>query len=161
MAEGNPKRLKQLRKKAGEYFEEIAADYSATYAQFFHMTLTWLWKRIFQGIEVDRAELGVLRDWARRGPLIYVPSHKSHVDYLALNYVLYQHHMYTPRIAAGQNLTFWPMGQIFRKSGAFFIRRTFHGGRLYPERAGQVHQSAARGRLPDGVFHRRRPQPER
>ena len=133
MAGGNIKQLKQLRKKAGEYFDEIAADYNIAYIQLFHKALTWFWKKIFQGIDIDLAEIGLLREWARKGPLIYVPSHKSHIDYLVLNYVLFQQHMHIPRVAAGKNLAFWPMGHVFRKSGAFFIRRTFRASRLYPE----------------------------
>jgi len=41
--------------------------------------------------------------------------------------------MHPPRVAAGKNLAFWPLGWIFRDSGAFFIRRRFHGARLYAE----------------------------
>lgn len=131
MAGGKPERVKQLRKKAGGYFDEIAADYNIAYIQAFHIVLTWLWKKIFQGIDVDPAEFAVVREWARKGPVVYVPSHKSHIDYLVLNHFLYQHYMHTPRTAAGRNLSFWPMGHIFRKSGAFFIRRSFKGARLY------------------------------
>ena len=36
-----------------------------------------------------------------------------------------------PHIAAGINLNFWPAGPIFRRGGAFFIRRTFKGNKLY------------------------------
>jgi len=123
----------QLRKNAGDYFDEIAADFNPAYVQFFHSALTRLWRRIFEGIDVDTAGLSVVREWARKGPLVFVPSHKSHIDYLILNYVLYLHHMHVPRIAAGKNLAFWPMGHIFRKSGAFFVRRSFKGARLYAE----------------------------
>lgn len=130
-ASGNPKRLKQLRKKAGEYFDEIAADYNVTYVQLFLMILTWFWKKIFQGIDVDQAGLAVVREAARKGPLVYVPSHKSHIDYLVLNYILSMNHMHIPRVAAGRNLAFWPVGHIFRKAGAFFIRRSFSGAKLY------------------------------
>jgi glycerol-3-phosphate O-acyltransferase len=121
-----------LKKQAGEYFDEIAADYNANYIALLQILLSWFWKKIFQGIDLNPAEIATVREWARRGPLIYVPSHKSHIDYLVLNYVLYVNHMHVPRIAAGQNLAFWPMGHIFRKAGAFFIRRTFKGARLYP-----------------------------
>jgi len=99
--------------------------------QFFHIALNWLWKKIFEGIDVDLENLAIVRESARKGPVIYIPSHKSHIDYLVLNDVLYEHHMHIPRVAAGKNLAFWPMGHIFRKSGAFFIRRTFKGARLY------------------------------
>ena len=36
-----------------------------------------------------------------------------------------------PLIAAGKNLSFWPMGPLFRAGGAFFLRRTFRGAVLY------------------------------
>ncbi len=128
----NKKSLSDIRKLADKTFDEIAADYNSTYVRFFHMALSWLWKKIYQGIDVDMEGLALVREWARRGSLIYVPSHKSHIDYLVLNYTLVEHHMHIPRIAAGQNLAFWPMGHIFRKSGAFFIRRSFKGSSLYP-----------------------------
>jgi glycerol-3-phosphate O-acyltransferase len=131
LAGGDRNRLTQIKKKAGDHFDEIAADYNVAYIQFFHRALTWLWKKIYEGIDVVPEQLAVVRDWARRGPVIYVPSHKSHIDYLVLNYVLYLDNMHVPRIAAGKNLTFWPMGHAFRKSGAFFIRRSFRGDRLY------------------------------
>ncbi|MBW2614985.1 MAG: 1-acyl-sn-glycerol-3-phosphate acyltransferase [Deltaproteobacteria bacterium] len=133
LAAGNGKRLKQLRKEAGANFDEIAADYNVAYVQFFFVALTWFWKKIFQGIDADPKELAIVRDCARKGNVIYIPSHKSHIDYLVLNYVLVLNHMHMPRVAAGKNLAFWPMGHIFRKSGAFFIRRTFKGARLYSQ----------------------------
>ncbi len=131
IASGKTGRIKQIKKRASSEFDEIAADYSAAYVQFSVMVLTWLWKKIFEGIDIDRPGLATVREWARKGTLIYTPSHKSHIDYLVLNHALYQHHMAIPRIAAGQNLAFWPMGHIFRKCGAFFIRRTFTGAKLY------------------------------
>ncbi len=131
MAAGKRRALKKYRKKASEYFDEIAADYNIAYIQFFQVTLRWFWKKLFEGIDVRDSEIGALRESARKGVLIYVPSHKSHIDYLVLNYILLERHMHIPRVAAGKNLAFWPMGHMFRKSGAFFIRRTFRGARLY------------------------------
>jgi len=133
MASGNGKRLRQLRKKAGEYFDEIAADFNITYVQLILMPLSRFWKKLFEGVDVDMSGLARVREWARKGPLIYIPSHKSHIDYLILNYVLYDYHMHPPRIAAGRNLAFWPMGHLARKCGAFFIRRSFAGAKLYSE----------------------------
>lgn len=133
MAGGNEKKLKRLRKNAENYFDEIAADYSVTYVQTFHWLLQWFWKKLFEGIDVDKKNLARTREWARKGQLIYIPSHKSHIDYLILNDVLYDYHMHVPRVAAGTNLSFWPMGHVFRKSGAFFIRRSFKGTKLYSE----------------------------
>ena len=124
-------RLKQVKKEASKYFDEIAADYNVAYIQFASVVLDWLWKRLFQGIDVKLEELAKVRDCSRKGPVVYVPSHKSHIDYLVLNHILFQHHMHVPRIAAGKNLDFWPVGPFFRRAGAFFIRRTFKGATLY------------------------------
>ena len=63
--------------------------------------------------------------------IVYVPCHRSHIDYLLLSYVLYHQGLVPPHIAAGINLNFWPAGPLFRSWGAFFIRRTFKGNRLY------------------------------
>ena len=133
LASGDEKRLKQLKKKAGDYFEEIAADYNMAYIQAFIIALNWFWKKIFEGFDIDMTGLAKVREWARKGPVIYVPSHKSHIDYLIINHVLYNYHMHIPRVTAGKNLAFWPMGHIFRKCGAFFIRRSFKGEKLYSE----------------------------
>ncbi len=123
--------LQQSKKKAAAYFNEIAADFNIPVIQFASIVLTWVFKKMFQGIDLKPEELSKVREWSRKGPVIYVPSHKSHIDYLLLNYTLYVNHLHIPRTAAGKNLAFWPLGNFFRKTGAFFIRRTFKGAKLY------------------------------
>jgi glycerol-3-phosphate O-acyltransferase len=130
---GSKKSLRRLRKQAGVYFDEIAADYGLVYVHGVITVFRWFMKRVFESIVVDHEGMARAREWARKGPVIYVPSHKSHIDYLVLNYVLHEHHTHIPRIAAGRNLAFWPMGYIFRKCGAFFIRRSFRQDTLYVE----------------------------
>jgi glycerol-3-phosphate O-acyltransferase len=87
--------------------------------------------RMFSAIEVDEPGIERLRELAKEGTLVLLPSHKSHMDYLALAWILYRHKLPLPLIAAGDNLNFFPMGPIFRRAGAFFIRRKFAGDRLY------------------------------
>jgi glycerol-3-phosphate O-acyltransferase len=87
--------------------------------------------RMFSAIEVDEPGAHRLREHAKEGTLVFLPSHKSHMDYLALAWVLYRLKLPLPLIAAGDNLNFFPVGPIFRRAGAFFIRRTFTGDRLY------------------------------
>jgi glycerol-3-phosphate O-acyltransferase len=53
------------------------------------------------------------------------------MDYIVLAWILYRHKMPLPSVAAGDNLNFFPVGPIFRRAGAFFIRRRFAGDRLY------------------------------
>ncbi len=130
-ASGEP--VWKIRKEADEYLEEIAADYSYTLIQLGERVLTWMWNNLFDGIDVDMESLHRVRKAARHNTLVYVPCHKSHIDYLILSYVLFRNNLYSPFIAAGKNLSFWPLGPIFRRGGAFFIRRTFKGARFYSE----------------------------
>lgn len=87
--------------------------------------------RMYSAMEIDMEGLERVRQASREGTLVLLPSHKSHVDYLIMTRVLYQHHMPVPLVAAGDNLGFFPLGPILRRAGAFFIRRSFKGDRLY------------------------------
>jgi glycerol-3-phosphate O-acyltransferase len=125
--------LWKVHREADGYLDEIAADYSHTMIQIGEKILSWLWTALFDGIEVDMESLQKVRQAARLHTLVYIPCHKSHIDYLVLNDVLYRNNLYSPFIAAGKNLSFWPLGPMFRRCGAFFIRRTFKGARFYAE----------------------------
>jgi glycerol-3-phosphate O-acyltransferase len=85
-------------------------------------------KLMFGKIEVQ-GNLETLRQNNR--PILYIPAHRSHMDYLFLSYVLFQNRLPPPIIAAGINLSFFPMGPIFRRLGAFFIRRRISGNAIY------------------------------
>ena len=120
----------KVKQQALKIMDEIAGDYRESMIHFGERVLSWLWNKLYKGIEVKNGQR--LRDLAQDGhEIIYVPCHRSHMDYLLLTYVIFHEGLVTPRIAAGINLNFWPAGPIFRKAGAFFIRRSFRGNRLY------------------------------
>jgi glycerol-3-phosphate O-acyltransferase len=120
----------KIKKQALAIMDEVAGDYSVSWVRLGERVLHWLWNRLYSNIKVNNAK--VLRKLAQDGhEIIYVPCHRSHMDYLLLSYVILQEGMVMPRIAAGINLNFWPAGNVFRKAGAFFIRRSFGGNRLY------------------------------
>lgn len=120
----------QAKKNAIKLLDEIAGDYNESYIRLGSRVLTWLWNKIYSGIRVHNAD--ELREYAQKGhEIVYVPCHRSHMDYLLLTYVIYHEGLVPPHIAAGINLNFWPAGHIFRKAGAFFMRRTFKGNKLY------------------------------
>ncbi len=128
-AEGKP--FEKIMKRAEKYADEIAADYRITYIEFLSLLLSWVWNNIYSGFSVDMKGLERVKAAVRKGSVILMPSHKSHVDYLVLSYVFYQNDLPPPHIAAGVNLSFWPLGHIFRRAGAFFIRRSIRGQKLY------------------------------
>jgi len=123
--------LLQVRRKAAGYLDEIAAGYSITLLNILSVTVRFLLNTMFDGISVNADELRRVKEAARGGPLILIPCHKSHIDYLLLSYLLFHNNMPCPLVAAGKNLSFFPLGPVFRNAGAFFIRRTFKGKRLY------------------------------
>ncbi|NAW60969.1 glycerol-3-phosphate 1-O-acyltransferase PlsB [Vibrio sp. V31_P5A7T61] len=122
--------LEKARKEAHNILDEIAADFSYSLIKKGDHVLSWLWNRIYQGLNINNA--ATVRRLAQDGhEIVYVPCHRSHMDYLLLSYVLYHEGLVPPHIAAGINLNFFPAGQIFRRGGAFFIRRSFKGDPLY------------------------------
>ncbi|NVK22036.1 MAG: glycerol-3-phosphate 1-O-acyltransferase PlsB [Kangiellaceae bacterium] len=123
------KSKQQIEQLAGKYVKEIAANYSPRTIRFLSTNLTRLWNKIYAGIEVNNIKQ--VRQLAKDYELVYVPCHRSHTDYLLLSYQLYHEGLVPPHIAAGINLNFWPVGSILRRGGAFFLRRTFSGNKLY------------------------------
>jgi glycerol-3-phosphate O-acyltransferase len=122
-----------LVKRAERYIREMASDYNDMFIEIWEIILTWLWNNIYDGVVADKAGLAKIRNISKKMPFVIIPCHRSHIDYLLLSYVFYKHNIQMPFVAAGTNLSFWPLGYIFRKSGAFFIRRTFKGNILYGE----------------------------
>ncbi|MEA3437293.1 MAG: 1-acyl-sn-glycerol-3-phosphate acyltransferase, partial [Thermodesulfobacteriota bacterium] len=123
--------LREVRKNADSYLDEIAAKYSPGLIKIAEVIVGWFLRTMFEDVIVNTDDLNRIKTMSQKGPLILIPNHKSHIDYLILSYLLYHSNMPCPHIAAGKNLSFWPMGPLFRGGGAFFIRRTFRGAVLY------------------------------
>ncbi len=129
--ESRKQSLHEVRKQADAYLDEIAAKYNHFFVSSACKPVGWLLETMFDGIVVDKEGLQRVKTMSQKGPVILVPCHKSHMDYIIMSYVLYTHNMPAPLIAAGKNLSFWPMGSLFRAGGAFFIRRSFSGAVVY------------------------------
>jgi len=117
------------RRKAQKYALEIAADISYPTVRIVERLLRWLWNRIYDGIELNHMER--LHEVAKDKEVVYVPCHRSHFDYLLLGYIVYEEGLHLPHVAAGINLNMPIVGGILRRGGAFFLRRSFKGNRLY------------------------------
>ncbi len=117
---------------ARKQLQKLCAKQSLFVVDLMHRFLTWMWSKMYDGVVLDKEGLERVRDAARDASLVLLPSHKSHIDYLVLSDQLYSHAMMPPLIAAGENLSFFPIGSLLRRGGAYFIRRNFHGDSLYP-----------------------------
>jgi len=121
--------LQKTRKKARSYAFEIAADYSYTFVRLAAMSLTWFWNRIYDGVDLRH-----FREFQKIAPdyeVIYVPCHRSHIDYLLVSYFVYRNGLVPPHVAAGVNLNLPVLGRFVRMGGAFFLRRSFRAQKLY------------------------------
>lgn len=128
LASGNESPRKTIRSILS-YLNEMAANYNYMTVLAYEFVLDFVWTRIFKGIRVRNFHK--VASIARAGRIVWMPCHRSHVDYLLLSYVVMKRGLVVPHIAAGINLNFWPLGSTLRRGGAFFLRRSFQGNRLY------------------------------
>jgi len=119
----------RIEARARRLLAEIAASPSPTALAVLDVIVGWIFARLFARVEVQG--LSEVVEAAKLRPLILVPSHRSHFDYLILSWLFYEHHLVPPLVAAGINLAFWPLGPIFRRAGGYFMRRSFDGDKLY------------------------------
>ncbi len=119
----------KLKAQAYRHAKAIASDMSYSTIRLFLIFLAWFWRRIYTGVNVRG--LNTLKDATETHTLVYVPSHRSHIDYLVLSYTLYRAGIMIPHIAAGDNLNMPMLGGFLRRGGAFFMRRSFKEDPLY------------------------------
>jgi glycerol-3-phosphate O-acyltransferase len=115
--------------QARKYAFEIAANYSHAFVQIAEKLLGRVWNRVYDGVKLNHA--ATLKEVSEGNEVVYVPCHRSHMDYLLMSYIIYHQGYALPHIAAGINLNIPVVGRLLRKGGAFFIRRSFAGNSLY------------------------------
>jgi glycerol-3-phosphate O-acyltransferase len=115
--------------QARKYAFEIAANYSHAFVQIAEKLLGRVWNRVYDGVKINHA--ATLKEVSEGNEVVYVPCHRSHMDYLLMSYIIYHQGYALPHIAAGINLNIPVIGRFLRKGGAFFIRRSFGGNALY------------------------------
>lgn len=120
---------REVLRLAQDYVAEIAANYSHIFVGLMARALTWFWTKLYDGVELHHVEQ--LQKVAEGNEVVYVPCHRSHIDYLLLSYAIYYKGYVVPHIAAGINLNMPLIGRFLRKGGAFYMRRSFKGNALY------------------------------
>lgn len=123
--------IRKIHKQADAYLEEIAANYNSAIVSIGILGVKYIIKSLFEGIMVSEDMLKQVKNAAQKAPVIFMPCHKSHIDYLILPYVLHSNNMPCPHAVAGKNLFFWPLETILRGGGAFSVRRSFRGAVFY------------------------------
>ncbi|KAI8621112.1 acyltransferase-domain-containing protein [Chytriomyces sp. MP71] len=105
--------------------------------KFLAFTIHYVLVRMYhQGIHIREREFLELKktaEYAEKNKLslIFLPCHKSHIDYLVISYIFYRLGLALPHIAAGDNLNMPVVGHLLKHCGAFFIRRVWGDDLLY------------------------------
>ncbi|WP_372741497.1 glycerol-3-phosphate 1-O-acyltransferase PlsB [Neptunomonas sp.] len=125
----NPVEL--IRADAKNLLKGIAANFSPATARILASLLGIFWKKTYRKIHVIGIEK--VQRCAPEHQLVYLPCHRSHMDYVMLSWNLYRHGLMIPHIAAGDNLNVPILGSILKRGGAIFMRRSFRGDPLYTQ----------------------------
>lgn len=120
----------ELEQRAFEIFDVMVADTRYPLLRFFNGIISLVWKRIYHGQSIVGANQ--VRELVQSGhEIIYIPCHRSHMDYVLLLFAIFHEGLPIPQVASGDNLNFFPVGQIIRRCGSYFIRRKMKGDTFY------------------------------
>ncbi|HLE10141.1 MAG: hypothetical protein A2504_08185 [Bdellovibrionales bacterium RIFOXYD12_FULL_39_22] len=110
---------------------EIMADLSLKTLDNFSKILDAAMDRFYENLNLEIPPDLDFEKIVTEKNVVIVPNHQSHADYVALNYMVYKRFKFPLYVAGGNNLNIIPIGSLFRRSGCFFIRRTFQNDILY------------------------------
>ncbi|PKI83716.1 hypothetical protein MVES1_002703 [Malassezia vespertilionis] len=131
--------VRELVKRTKKMVENASSRMdSAPFSRFFGAAVNEILVSMYNyGTHVRHDQVMALRKIAleaakKKQSIVFVPCHKSHIDYLVFSFILYRIGICLPNILAGENLDLPVAGTILRQGGAVFIRRSFQGDQLYP-----------------------------
>lgn len=133
----NPNKSKEFAMaKAISHIDRLAANYEEKSLRAFAFIVQNVLSQLYNGIHLSQKEMSRVKDIAIKAqaegiPLVLLPTHKSHIDYLVVSYVFLICNLSLPFIAAGDNLMMPIVGTLLRRSGAFFIKRKFDDDKIY------------------------------
>lgn len=102
----------------------------------YYLMMQLVTRAYHQGIHVSSEEVLRLRKVAdlaakKKQSIVFLPSHRSHVDYVSLQLICYRLGLTLPVVVAGDNLNFPLVGAFLQHAGAMWIRRSFGDDALY------------------------------
>eukprot|EP00835_Amoeboradix_gromovi_P000602 NODE_22_length_38364_cov_0.248661.p5 type:complete len:623 gc:universal NODE_22_length_38364_cov_0.248661:15996-17864(+) len=110
---------------AKKYLFELQANIGKWKMNFLGYILTYIFNKMYLQINVMVENIATIQSIRKRHPVIYIPCHKSHFDYLLIQFAIVTLHLGVPFIAAGENLNLTGVGSLLKGGGAFFIKRSF------------------------------------
>uniref|UniRef100_A0A3P9CDR7 Dihydroxyacetone phosphate acyltransferase n=1 Tax=Maylandia zebra TaxID=106582 RepID=A0A3P9CDR7_9CICH len=124
--------VEKVRQEARGILEEMSHNLQLGFIRLMAYTVNKVFKRLFRSIYVNMEGLNMLQQAIQESPVILMPNHRSYVDFLIVSFILFTYDIPIPVIAAGIPLASMKVvGEILRRSGAFFIRRAIGSDKLY------------------------------
>ena len=120
-----------VERRVDRMLHQLAADFRFNWILFARILFDFVLNRIYAGVEFRDDDAERIRAAGRKGTIVFVPCHRSHLDYILISWCVFYKHLLPPHIAAGANLSFFPLGIVLRRWGAFFLRRSFSSDQLY------------------------------
>jgi glycerol-3-phosphate O-acyltransferase len=117
--------------RGARYLREIAATHSPYLIDIIANGIHWLYRQGYGRIDYDTEQFRQLYRLGEEHPLVFLPSHKSQLDRLSLQYSLWENDLPPNHTAGGINMNFFPVGPLVRRTGVFFIRRSFKDNAIY------------------------------
>ncbi len=122
----------ELVEEAERYLAELDSRRSGAGVRLFAALSRFICRRGYaRDIVCDEGEFGRVADLARRGPVVYLITHKTYLDIFALYHALYERGIDTPYVFGGINMDFLGLGWLSRRAGGIFIRRGIRDNPVY------------------------------
>lgn len=117
-------RISALEREASSVLNKMAA---AVFKRFVRFTAWFLFKllgRLLTSIQIHKGQIDFLKEACQdEKPMVFLPLHKSHMDYILLTFVLVTCDIRVPHVASGDNLRIPVFSWVLRHLGGFFIKR--------------------------------------
>ncbi|MFP3883263.1 MAG: 1-acyl-sn-glycerol-3-phosphate acyltransferase [Actinomycetota bacterium] len=121
----------KVRGDAEKYLKEIAATHSPYVIDLLAKAIHTLYSQGYGQIRYSDEEVSEVASLGADHPIVFLPSHRSNLDRLSLQFMLWENDLPPNHTAGGINLNFFPVGPLIRRTGVFFIRRSFRDNELY------------------------------
>ena len=135
--------LKELSAKSGKSISRLQNDANDIFKELismpraFWLDMSYLLNRKISTlgydpeIVIDDASLQRVRQISKQYPTAILCTHKTHVDFPALNRVMFERDFPPLHTMGGVNMAFAGIGFLARRAGVIFIRRSFQDNPLY------------------------------
>lgn len=114
-----------------QYIDEIKGKFSSRITNFAVDLIDKTLAKLYDHVDFEYDENLHIESLVKNYHVVLVPNHQSHADYIALNYIWFKTFKIPVHVASGINLNIFLLGNFFRSTGAFFIRRSFQKDLVY------------------------------